>query len=458
MRARHFSPLPLLRRPALQAGLLLGAAGLLAASFPVPLLALLAAAAAAAVALFALAFPTAATVVWLLLAGTTPDMWLGDLLGGHTPEIIAAMKFAGLFLVACCASRWCVRPDPFNPGLPFLAMFATGLVSGLLPGLSLTESLRSLLGSAAPFAFSFVNLPRRWSRAVARVVQFVPLFALLVGVALGASGIKPLFTGQAGIRLAGPGHPAFLAGFALAGIWASLLALFIGGRRRDLALLGLNFAILVLTGARAPLAIAVGVTLVAVLAVPSPEFGWRARLPLLVGAGFVAILLVVAALAGEGGIRILGILRGDEAGLSGRDIIWPLFTRAWDASPWFGWGVGAGKVLVPEDDTLARMLGTTAAHNEYLRIGVDGGWVGLTMLIASFGLWTWFHTRRLPPTERRVLRLVMTGFAIHAYTDNVLIATTASVLFTWMSAAFAGGAGSLARRTQTETPRCAVSP
>jgi hypothetical protein len=51
----------------------------------------------------------------------------------------------------------------------------------------------------------------------------------------------------------------------------------------------------------------------------------------------------------------------------------------------------------------------------------------------------------LPDTERVILRLVMAGFAVHAYTDNVLIATTASVLFTWMSAAFAGGAGSLAR-------------
>ena len=58
-----------------------------------------------------------------------------------------------------------------------------------------------------------------------------------------------------------------------------------------------------------------------------------------------------------------------------------------------------------------------------------------------FAGWTWWHTRRLSPTERVVLRLVMAGFAVHAYTDNVLIATTASVLFTWVSAAFAGGAG-----------------
>ena len=127
--------------------------------------------------------------------------------------------------------------------------------------------------------------------------------------------------------------------------------------------------------------------------------------------------------------------------MSGRDLIWPIFRAARDASPWVGWGVGAGKVLVPEDEPLARLLGTTAAHNEYLHIGVDGGWLGLVLLIGMFVGWTWWHTRRLSPTERVVLRLVMAGFAVHAYTDNVLIATTASVLFTWVSAAFAGGAG-----------------
>ncbi len=172
--------------------------------------------------LIVLAAPTAATVVWLFAVGTMPDMWLGDL-WSDGPTIIAGMKLAGLALLGCCVARWCVRPDPFNPGLAFLAMFGLGLAHGLHPSLSLSESIRSLLGSAAPFAFSFANLPRRWSRAVARAVQLIPLFALLLGVALGALGVRPLFTGRTGLRLAGPGHPAFLAGFAMAGIWASLL-------------------------------------------------------------------------------------------------------------------------------------------------------------------------------------------------------------------------------------------
>ncbi|WP_048861711.1 O-antigen ligase family protein, partial [Acidisphaera rubrifaciens] len=168
----------------------------------------------------------------------------------------------------------------------------------------------------------------------------------------------------------------------------------------------------------------------------------RAGAALAAAAGLLGLVLLSEV---SGAVRILEVLRGDAGGLSGRDLMWPYFSAAWDASPWVGWGVGAGKELVPVDAPLARLLGTNAAHNEYLRIGVEGGWLGLVLLVGSFVLWTWWHTRRLPVTERRLLRLVMAGIAVHAYTDNVLIATTASVLFAWVSAAFAGGAGSLAR-------------
>lgn len=431
--------------PGLSRAAMIGAGGLVvaagaAAVAPGLFLIALTAAAVLCIGVVVLAAPTMATVAWLFAVGTMPDMWLGDL-WSDGPTIIAAMKLTGLALLGCCVARWCVRPDPFNPGFAFIAIFGLSLAHGLHPSLPLGESVRSLLGSAAPFAFSFANLPRRWSRAVARSVQLHSTLRLTAGIVLGALGVRPLFTGQTGLRLAGPGHPAFLAGFAMAGIWASLLALLLGGRRRDIALLGVNFAILALTGARGPLAIASVVTVLALVFAPAPAFPPPRRAALLVTAG-LALVAMVALSEEARGIRLLGILRGDEAGLSGRDLIWPIFRDARDASPWVGWGVGAGKVLVAEDDPLARLLGTTAAHNEYLRIGVDGGWLGLALLVTMFVAWTWWHTRRLSPTERVVLRLVMAGFAVHAYTDNVLIATTASVLFTWVSAAFAGGAGS----------------
>ena len=46
---------------------------------------------------------------------------------------------------------------------------------------------------------------------------------------------------------------------------------------------------------------------------------------------------------------------------------------------------------------------------------------------------------RLCRTDKAIMRLVFLAFAVHAYTDNVLIATTACVFFTFAAAVFTRG-------------------
>jgi O-antigen ligase len=82
---------------------------------------------------------------------------------------------------------------------------------------------------------------------------------------------------------------------------------------------------------------------------------------------------------------------------------------------------------------------TWAAHNEYLRIAVEGGQLGRALLIGLFALWCICHARYLRRTDRCIIRLVFIAFACHAFTDNVLISTSASVLFAFISAVFARG-------------------
>ena len=80
---------------------------------------------------------------------------------------------------------------------------------------------------------------------------------------------------------------------------------------------------------------------------------------------------------------------------------------------------------------------TWAAHNEYLRMAVEGGQIGRALLIGLFVLWVVRHTRALRRTDKAIMRLAFLAFAAHAYTDNVLIATTACVFFTFAIAVFA---------------------
>jgi O-antigen ligase len=85
------------------------------------------------------------------------------------------------------------------------------------------------------------------------------------------------------------------------------------------------------------------------------------------------------------------------------------------------------------------MIQSWAAHNEYLRMSVEGGEIGRALLIVLFVLWVVRHTRILCRTDRAIMRLVFLAFAAHAYTDNVLISTTATVFFAFAVAVFARG-------------------
>jgi len=76
-------------------------------------------------------------------------------------------------------------------------------------------------------------------------------------------------------------------------------------------------------------------------------------------------------------------------------------------------------------------------------MSVEGGQFGRALLIAMFVLWVMRHTRPLCRTDKVIMRLAFLAFAAHAYTDNVLIATTACVFFAFATAVFARGAHEL---------------
>ncbi|MGH7155682.1 MAG: O-antigen ligase family protein, partial [Acetobacteraceae bacterium] len=332
--------------------------------------------------------------------------------------------------------RFGPRLDVFNPGLAFVAMFITGIAHGLHPGLTMADSLRSLIGSAAPFAFSFSRLSRGWARAIIRMTAWTPLISVAAGCLLAAAGIRPLFVDAGGMRLAALGHPAFLAGFALAAIYACLIELYRDGDRRRILLLAANLLILLLTGARAPLLYGVAVTALALGFVSSPALPRRVRFGLLL-AGALAVPVLAAFSDNLTVLRLFNSVDNYAGNLSGRDELWPHFEAAAAASPWVGWGVGAGNVIIPPTSEIAEIMHTWAAHNEYLRIAVEGGQFGRTLLILLFALWCLRNSAPLPCWERRIIRLVFVAFACHAFTDNVLISTSASVLFAFVSAVFA---------------------
>ncbi len=399
--------------------------------------ALLVATVLAGIAVLAFRFTTGFCVAWLLVTGMSLEMTFHDIIGDETYQTtIAAIKGAEIGLGLLCVLRFGLRQEPLCPAWGFLAMFVVGLVHGLYPGLTAADSLRSVIGSSAPFVFCFARVPRSWADAMIRASKWCPVVAVTGCLPLAVAGIRPLFVESGGARLAGLGHPAFLAGVCLPAIYACLIQLYREGRRGDLLLLIANGLILVLTGARAPLAYAVAVSGLTLITVRSTVFAARDRLVLILAAlALVPLLLLLAGNLED--IRLFNVVVNETSNLSGRDLLWPRFEEAAALSPWLGWGVGAGNVVISPDGRLAQLLHTWAAHNEYLRIEVEGGLIGRTMLIGLFAAWVIVRSRPLQPADRRIMRLVFLALAGHAFTDNVLISTPACVMFTFATAVFA---------------------
>ena len=393
------------------------------------------------------------SAAWLLLAGISLEMTLNDLVSPSAYGVtIAVVKAAELSLAGLCMLQYGPQLDMFNPAWAYLAIFTVGLLHGLHPGLSGADSLRSLAGSVAPFAFCFSRPPRGWADAIIRTARWIPLLSVAGGGVLDICGLRPLFVDSGGMRIAGLGHPAFLAGVCLVAVYACLIRLYRNEASGDLILLGVNLLILVLTGARAPLAYGVAVTSLTLAFIPAPCMPARQRWLLLLG---VAVLMPAFALLDPAlsNIRLFNLLATDTTDLSGRNLLWPSFEAAARESYWLGWGLGAGNFIIPHDSEVAQLLQTWAAHNEYLRIGVEGGQLGRGLLIAFFVLWVMRHMRRLPRAERQIIRLIFIAFAAHAFTDNVLISTPASVLFSFVTAVFGAEGSPVAR-----PPQCSRLP
>ncbi|HET6308238.1 MAG TPA: O-antigen ligase family protein [Rhodopila sp.] len=414
-------------------------AGMLACGLLIPPLfgLLLAGIILAGVALLALRFPTPFCVAWLVITAMSLEMTFADLMDDTAYQpTIALVKGMEIGLAGLCAIRFGVTMDPLCPAWAFPLMLTAGLVHGLYPGMTTAESLRSAIGSVTPFVFCFVRVPPSWAEAIIRSVKWCPVIAVVACMPLSLAGIRPLFVDSGGARLAGLGHPAFLANVCLPALYACLIQLYRSGRRGDLRLLIVTFLILVLTGARAPLFYAVAVIGLCLLSLRSTAFAVRDRMILILSA--LALLPVLFVLAGAlGDVRLFNVVTNEATDLSGRDLLWPNFENAAALSPWFGWGAGAGNAVIPPDSMIVKEMHTWAAHNEYLRIGVEGGQVGRTLLIGLFAAWVFARTRPLPASDRRIMRLAFLAYAGHAATDNLLISTPACVMFAFTAAVFA---------------------
>jgi O-antigen ligase len=270
---------------------------------------------------------------------------------------------------------------------------------------------RSLTSLVTTLLF-LVAIPKREDSEFGLILfAWLPIAQLFIGLLYqGAFGI-PIFKPDPltfSVRLAATTAPAFYAPLCAAGAFA---AVFLGDFRNRLYLLlvPVNAVLLLLTAARMPMLVFV-LCCGAGLAL---SFRGRYTLKLVVLVSATVFAGLIGAIFAD---QMLA--RFSTGTLSGREFMWRFLYQLSDQYPTFGIGLGHHAIAVPREVKL--ITNTIAAHNEYLRLLVETGWVGSTfMAIGAIGLFAAIWSTREIHYSRIFLVAVL-AFAVYTVTDNTL--------------------------------------
>lgn len=427
-----------------------------------------------------------------LIAGQSPKVAAAavcSLLLGALLARVPAVMF-GICLLALCyspeylSSAAGVFGQPqLQKGLVYFAVVGMALQRGIRPRLLLVPVAYVLMAilsvlhgqlaaglTVSQMLSSFVTLTVGWTAlAVAwdlrtdawylRVLACLPVACVLLGGLLEVAHLHTLYdigAGSATPRLQGASGPAQLALTAFIGCVTASICYRVTRWRFAPALLVANALILGLTVSRgAAIALGLALTWPALRFVFSGPDGKRwvprrwLRAAVVSGAVAIAAIALLPALLArdKSGIYVQGQGVVYDA-TSGRTAAWHEFYAIARQSPLFGHGLGAGPI------TKVAEPGFLAQHNEYLRLFLEGGYIGGGLVFAAIIFVIGTCISRAPPWIRLDLLALAIGFAVLSYTDNTLTSVNLQVPFCLV---FGILAGALARRSPVPAAAPSVS-
>lgn len=334
---------------------------------------------------------------------------LADILGLPSANVFEK----GLYLLLAGVVLVLRRVDPVAIILMTATLILT-IVLGLatpFPKFSWTTWLLSINQFAIIYVLTGFHATRDDAKDILRAAIWLPIICVmggLVGLVLSGRPIWGIEYATGTMRLQGSQIPAFLSGLAATGVVASLILGLEWRRLRYLGLTAVNLIILILAGGRASLAVAMIVSIC--LIAFSKVIHIRDKLVLLTG-GLLA-LPFFAAIAVPFALRRLATSTDN-----GRNAMAAYLQTLVDQYPWTGVGFGHQYWQTPRDVVVR--VGSAAAHNDYLRLTVELGAIGMILFFIFMSISVMRGAMRTGAINRTVIA-AWGGFLLIARSDNAL--------------------------------------
>jgi teichuronic acid biosynthesis protein TuaE len=385
---------------------------------------------AAAIGFVVYLFPATFLGLGIFALAAAPEYLLTPVLAIN--ETRTLHRLALLFLLAASIWRYgfALRSNP--PVVALVMILSVSLLGAdFLPSLTLFQMIKSLIGLSLPFLFLHCVYQRETIDRYLNMIALMPLFCVVGGIFLDAAGIHNFYPAEysTGVhRLGGMTIPAYLAFYGYVAFFVCCYQILKTSRRGYYLLGGINLLIILMTGTRTPMLMAAILGVAIMFFAPQQSLKYSVRVKVAF-AGSVLFAAALFVLWPQIEPRLFGTAGG---GTSGRSFIWAYYIAEIAKNPWFGRGFGSGVILLDTIDDY-RVDYTNAAHNEYLRILMDGGIVGLVMLIVGMALWVRSECRFMLKEERVLFLAFMLTFVLASFTDNTLSSPPTLVTFFTLS-------------------------
>ncbi len=308
----------------------------------------------------------------------------------------------------------------------------TESVASPLPGLTTGQTASSVATLSLAWLVFSINWDWRRDYRLLKLLAWLPTLSVLIGAALQAAGVIALFRSMPP-RLQGATIAATLGAL---GVVAVIACVALYRREAWQSARWLGFLNVVILGATLSRGAAVALC---IASTPTLLRFWRHQLSakgLIVVARVAAIVtatIVGAIILGSG---LIARSENETIYLAGRGIRHEVASGRLDA--WavaysqatvnlaFGRGLGAGPLV---GKTPGSPAGFTAQHNEYLRMLLEGGFVGGILVLLAIAITLTSAIRRAPPRIRIDLIAAGVAFAVYSFTENTLTAPAVAIAF-----------------------------
>jgi teichuronic acid biosynthesis protein TuaE len=365
----------------------------------------------------------------LVALAYTPEHLDPSLSPLNHPELQKGLLLAALLAMAL------IRGVDLRLTLPIVAYLGMAALSYLHGDLAPGLDAQQMASTFVTLTLAWIALAVRWDwERDARYLKVLACLApicVALGVVLDLAGLHSLWKEPTSFdvswRLRGASIAAQLALMSFSSCVAAYVCHRLVGWRWARYLAPLNAVILALTltrGTSVALAFAAIVPLLRFALAPMPFRPVRAvaRLGVVLAVvGLVAVALVPRFEQRNAGGRYYAGVGTFQDPTSGRSDAWKETYAIAKQSPLFGHGLGAGPITKIQEG------GFLAQHNEYLRLFLEGGYVGGGLVLLAMVLVVGACIARAPPFIRLDLAAVAVAWAGLSYYDNTLTSINLTV-------------------------------